>query len=304
MLGGADGKRGRWGQGRRLEFIDTRLCWLGRINRKELTEFFKISVPQASLDLSEYQALAPGNVVYDRTEKAYLAGAQFHPVLIDGSSGRYLAELYALSTGVISPDISFLGWVPHADVVRHPTRTVSSAVLRTVLRAIQDAGALNIHYQTMSRPEPTVRVITPRALAYDGYRWHVRAYCHLRQDFRDFVFARILSLSSAPAPTTELPADEEWDRELSVVLGPNPLLDDNRKRVLALDYGMTNDRLVVKTRQALAYYLLRRLGLEKPSDKPPQEQQIVLINREELQGFIKELRPPENSISSPSAPGS
>lgn len=292
MIGSNDGKRGRWGQARRLEFIDTRLCWSGRINRKELTEFFKISVPQASLDLSEYQALVPGNVVYDRTEKAYLASSEFRPALIDGSSARYLAELYALSTGVILPDISFLGWVPESDVVRHPTRTVSAGALHAVLHAIRESAALSIHYQTMTRPDPTVRVITPHALAYDGYRWHVRAFCHLRLDYRDFVFARILNLAPAPPPATEMPPDAEWDRELSVLIGPNPALDDNRKRVLALDYGMTNDRLVVKTRQALAYYLLRRLGLDKANDKPPEEQQIVLLNREELLPYLKELRKP------------
>lgn len=290
MLVHDDSKRGRWGQARRLEFIDSRLRWLGRINRKEITEFFKISVPQASLDLSEYQALAPGNVVYDRTEKAYLASTEFRPVLTDGSSGRYLAELYALSTGVISPDISFLGWTPDADVVRHPTRMVSAGALRTVLHAIHEHGALNIHYQTMTRPDPTVRAISPHALAYDGYRWHVRAYCHLRTDFRDFVFARILNIAPAAAPTSELPQDEEWERELSVVIGPNPALDDNRRRVLALDYGMTNDRLVVKTRQALAWYLLRRLGLDKASERSAEEQQVVLVNRDELVPFLKQLQ--------------
>jgi hypothetical protein len=290
MLTADDSKRGRWGQARRLEFIDSRLCWLGRINRKEITEFFKISVPQASLDLAEYQALAPKNVIYDRVEKAYLASSEFRPVLTDGSSNRYLAELYALSTGVISPDISFLGWVPDADVVRHPTRSVSPGALRTVLHSIRERGALGIHYQTMTRPEPTVRVISPKQLAYDGYRWHVRAYCHLRNDFRDFVFARILNLASAVAPTSELPPDEEWEREVSVIVGPNPALDDNRKRVLALDYGMTNDRLVVKARQALAYYLLRRLGLDTLVDKPAEEQQIVLLNRDELAPFLKQLR--------------
>jgi hypothetical protein len=304
MMDSSESKRGRWGQARRLEFIDTRLCWSGRINRKELTEFFKISVPQASLDLTEYQALVPGNVVYDRTEKAYLATSEFRPALIDGSSARYLAELYALSTGVISPDVSFLGWVPESDVVRHPTRTVSASALRTVLQAIHACAALSIHYQTMTRPDPTVRVITPRVLAYDGYRWHVRAYCHLRLDYRDFVFARILNLAPADTPSAPLPPDAEWERELSVVIGPNPALDDNRKRVLALDYGMTNDRLVVKTRQALAYYLLRRLGLDKANDKSPEEQQIVLLNREELMVHLKELRPTEVRSAAPPSPAS
>jgi hypothetical protein len=290
MLTDSDNRRGRWGQDRRLEFIDTRLTWLGRINRKELTEFFKISVPQASLDLAEYQARAPSNVIYDRNEKAYVATSDFQPILIDGGSARYLAELYALSTGVIGPDVSFLGWTPTADVVRHPTRMVSPSVLRSVAHAIRERESLSIHYQSMTRPEPTARVISPRAFAYDGFRWHLRAYCHLRDDFRDFVFARILNLAKASEQKSVPHVDVEWERELSIVIGPNPLLDDNRKRVLALDYGMANDRLVLKTRQALAFYLLRRLGLDKSMDQPPEEQQIVLLNREDLVPFLPQLQ--------------
>ena len=48
-------KVARWGQERRLEFIDFRLYWEGRINRSDLIDFFGISVPQASLDLAKYQ---------------------------------------------------------------------------------------------------------------------------------------------------------------------------------------------------------------------------------------------------------
>lgn len=62
-------RTGHWGQERRLEFIDFRLLWEGRLNRADITEFFRISVPQASLDLAKYQEIAPGNMVYDRTQK-------------------------------------------------------------------------------------------------------------------------------------------------------------------------------------------------------------------------------------------
>ena len=43
------GRQGaRWGQERRLEFIDYRLRWDGQINRSSLTDFFGISVPPVS----------------------------------------------------------------------------------------------------------------------------------------------------------------------------------------------------------------------------------------------------------------
>lgn len=283
-------RRGRWGQDRRLEFIDSRLYWNGRVNRSSLTEFFGISVPQASLDLTEYQRRAEHNTVYDRTEKAYVATPDFRPIFVDPTSGRYLAELYALTTGTIPSDISFLGDPPPTEIVKHPARLVPPDLLRSVLHAIRSTSTLEITYQSISRPEPSRRAISPRALAYDGYRWHVRAFCHLRQRFCDFVFARILDHSGpyAPEPTPEV--DHEWERILTIVIGPNPGLPPGPKRAIELDYGMTDGRLPIATRQCLAYYLLRRLGLHRPVDQmPPNEQQIVLLNREELAPFLPEL---------------
>ncbi|PZP63141.1 MAG: WYL domain-containing protein [Pseudoxanthomonas spadix] len=287
-------RRGRWGQERRLDFIDTRLYWEGRLNRTALTEFFGISVPQASLDLAEYQSRAPGNAIYDRNEKAYVALPDFKPAFIDGTSGRYLAELYALTSSVLRPDASFLSAVPTSDIVRHPTRQVSTALLRTVLRAIRNNSALEILYQTMTRPEPDRRIVSPHALAYDGYRWHIRAFCHTRRAFRDFVFARIIEHDGPlewPAVQDE---DIEWNTVLTVMLGPHPDLNQARRRVVELDYGMIEGKLEIKTRQSLAYYLLKRLGLDRPvSETAGHEQHVTLLNGEELARFIPALRPKE-----------
>jgi hypothetical protein len=285
-------RRGRWGQDRRLEFIDSRLYWDGRLNRSSLTDFFGISVPQASLDLAEYQVQAPLNTVYDRTEKAYVATSEFKPLLVDPTSGRYLAELYALTTSTIPADISFLGEPPTTAIVKHPTRLVSPELLRSVLHAIRSHSALEITYQSMSRPEPSRRAISPRALAYDGYRWHVRAYCHKRASFCDFVFARILDHSD-PIPSLPVPEkDSEWEHKITIEIGPNPGLAPGQRKAIELDYGMRNGRLAIETRQCLAYYLLRRLGLHRQTDGlPGNEQQVILLNREDLAPMIPELSP-------------
>lgn len=283
-------RRGRWGQDRRLEFIDSRLFWNGRVNRSSLTEFFGISIQQASLDLTEYQKRAEHNTVYDRNEKAYVATPNFKPILVDPTSGRYLAELYALSTKTIPADISFLGDPPATAIVKHPTRLVSPELLRAVLHAIHMKMALDITYQSMSSPDPSRRVISPRALAYDGYRWHVRAYCHKRERYCDFIFARILGYAD-PLPSHSVPhTDHEWERVLTVVIGPNPNLSPGPRKVIELDYEMIDGQRPIETRQCLAYYLLRRLGLHRSTDHlSGNEQQVVLLNREELAPFIPEL---------------
>ena len=76
----------RWSQKQRLEFIEFRLQWEGRVNRSDLINFFAISVPQASLDFAKYRELAPDNAVYDATEKTYIAGSSFAPVLVSNSA--------------------------------------------------------------------------------------------------------------------------------------------------------------------------------------------------------------------------
>ena len=90
----------RWGQERRLEFIDFRLRWEGRLNRGDLMAFFGISVPQASLDIAKYLELAPENAAYDRSGKVYMPTESFRPIYPTNEPSRFLDELLARATGV------------------------------------------------------------------------------------------------------------------------------------------------------------------------------------------------------------
>src|SRR4029079_1545530 len=89
----------RWGVERRLEFIEFRLFWEGGVNRADLIDTFGISVPQASKDLSLYQEQAPGNVVYDKSAKRYVASEGFKPLYLDSDPDAYFSRLRALTDG-------------------------------------------------------------------------------------------------------------------------------------------------------------------------------------------------------------
>lgn len=56
-----------------MNFIRDRLASDGWINRKHLQDAFRISMPQASMDLREYLKLHPRSMVYDMTLKRYRA---------------------------------------------------------------------------------------------------------------------------------------------------------------------------------------------------------------------------------------
>ncbi len=59
----------RWGVAQRLEFIEFRLFWEGRVNRSDLMEQFGLSVSQASANLNRYIGFAPDNMVYDKKQR-------------------------------------------------------------------------------------------------------------------------------------------------------------------------------------------------------------------------------------------
>jgi hypothetical protein len=278
-----------WSQDRRLKFIDFRLRWEGRINRTDLTQFFDISMPQASADLSKYAEAAPANLLYDGRAKAYLRTESFAPLYSRSASNTYLNELLTLEAGVMEPKSSFIGWRPELGVVPLPRRTVDGAVLSRLLQAIKDKRMVLVRYQGMVRPELTVRPISPHALAYDGSRWHVRAYCHLREKFQDFVIARLSELELGDPSDISLADDVQWNTVLTLVLAAHPKLAPQEKRSIQMDFGMEGGSVKFVCRQALLFYALRRLRLEHPEEPDPAAEQIILLNRSELQPYIDQL---------------
>jgi predicted DNA-binding transcriptional regulator YafY len=275
----------RWGQDRRLEFIDFRLQWDGRLNRSDVTDFFGISVPQASLDIARYLELRPGNMEYDRSSRVYLATSNFTPVFPVSHPSRYLNELLATATGVLPRDATFVGWWPSVGMSAVPARVPDVQVLVALLRAIRERVGLRIVYQSMSRTEPTSRAVTPHALAHDGFRWHVRAYCHDGRRFLDFVIGRILQVDGEEPPGPGGDEDAEWQTTVTLTLVANPLLSEAGRRVIELDYGMDNGQVNLSCRQALLFYTLKHLGLDAATVPGPEAQQIVLKNRDEVETF-------------------
>lgn len=276
----------RWGQDKRLEFIDFRLRWEGRFNRSSLTDFFGISVPQASLDIARYLELAPQNLAYDRSSRVYQITNTFQPMSRESEPQRYLNELLATANGVIASEASFIGWRPPVAYVPKPERGVDADTLAALLKAIREGKGVKFAYQSMSSPDPKSRIVSPHALAHDGFRWHVRAFCHSHLDFRDFVLGRILAVEGFEPAGNVASEDLEWNTVLKLILAPHPGLADGKRRVVELDYGMKEGEVTLECRQALLFYTLRRLGLNNPMATSPEAQQIVLKNRNELSHLL------------------
>src|SRR5204862_2308736 len=100
----------RWGVAQRLEFIEWRAYWTGRVNRKDLEDRFNISTPQASLDFKRYMEEAPNNIEYSPTEKTYVATDSFEPKYLKlETAARYLRPLEAIKIGAIDAANTWFG---------------------------------------------------------------------------------------------------------------------------------------------------------------------------------------------------
>lgn len=271
----------RWGVLQRLEFIEFRLFWEGHVNRSDLMKQFGLSVNQASADLNRYIGFAPDNMVYDKSARTYVRGPEYSAHFLKPDASRYLAQLRSLADDIMDSDDTWIARLPSYDAAPTPARGVNPITLRSVVAAIRRSEAIEVKYQSLSRPEPTWRWIAPHAIAFDGFRWHTRAFCKTDEVFKDFLLSRMIETRGVQDNEVTAATDKAWQEHITLEIGPHPALSETQKKVIALDYGMRGGKAKIKIRQALLYYALKRLGLDTdPSARKPREQQIVLINRD------------------------
>ena len=277
-----------WSQDRRLKFIDFRLRWDGKVNRRDLMDYFEISAPQASTDFSKYSDAAPNNLAYDTRQKTYLRGEKFESLYLRSAPQAYLNDLLAVKLSIVEPKSSFIGWLPEVGIAPTPTRTLDETALALILQAIRESRKLSLSYQGMTRPEPIEREISPHALGYDGFRWHVRAFCHLRNNYQDFVIGRMTNIALTTPSERTATDDSQWNNFLKLEIAPYPDLSAGAKKAIEMEYGMRGGYVVLECREALLFYALGRLGLHPRGDTETKAaaQQIVLRNRKELELYL------------------
>lgn len=282
----------KYGVETRFEFIEFRAYWHGRLNRADLIDQFGVSPTQASMDLKAYQELAPENLVYDGTDKTYRCAESFRARYMCVQADAYLTPLLEMRAGALHPAASWLRTIPPFHVSPNPARGVRPEVLRAVIHAVDYTLAIEVLYQSMSSPDPSWRWIEPHAYAFDGFRWHVRAFCAQDRLFKDFLLSRILEVCTEHQPhpaETRSNDDTEWRTEITLKIAPHPYLSDAQRRVIALDYGMDDQMCAtISVKTSMLYYALKRLGLDTdPAARRPQDQQIVLLNHDEVMAARK-----------------
>ncbi len=151
----------RWGVEQRLEFIEFRLFWEGQVDRGDLMDAFGVSVNQASTDLNRYIGMAPDNMVYDKSARAYIRGSTFDPMFLKPDASRYLSQLRSVADGILDRANAWIGQFP---ILRRRTNCPSGGECQDAAfggrsnPAIRgDRGQVPVTF----RPEPRWRWIAP-----------------------------------------------------------------------------------------------------------------------------------------------
>ncbi|MGN7998900.1 WYL domain-containing protein [Sphingomonas sp. 22176] len=273
----------RWGVRRRLEFIDFRLFWDSKVNRRDLAETFGISSQQASADIAQYSAMAPHNLVYDGASRAYVRTPEYRPALMAASSERYLLQLVAIENRWMRKEDTWFDEPPPIENVALLRKRTDSAILLRILEAINCNGQIEIQYKSITgSPEPR-RLIAPHALFHAIGRWYVRAWSAEHGDFRDYNLFRIDSAGAIKPTAADSALDYEWAHRVDLEISPNSALNETQRAAVAMEYGMTNNRLMVTVRLSQAFYVMTEHNLDvEPGVLVAGKQQLVLLNREEV----------------------
>ena len=181
----------------------------------------------------------------------------------------------------------WFSYIPAVGVAPEIGRDVRAEVLRRVLDAIRTRQALSVRYQSLTSSR--WRDIAPHAIAFDGHRWHARAWCCQRQEFRDFVLTRIERLGRLKPISFEPEHDLEWNGTAQLRLCPHPGLTEEQSQAIQRDYDMREGVREIEIRLSLAYYFIKRMNLDL-DDLEPARAQIRLVNLREVEAAIKDAR--------------
>ena len=249
--------------------IEQVALWEGRITTNTLQDAFGCSRATASPIIQSYLDACPENLMYCTKRRGYLPTEQFVPRYSTGTLEEY--------TQLKSPSVSEIPAYPMQMLQRRP----DPAIVRAILKAIDQKQRLDISYASFTSPEDGDRIISPHKLVNDGARWHVRAWCEKNQDFRDFVLSRIQAVYGTEGKATADASDDEgWNHLLTVTIEPDMRLTEAQQKLVALDYGMEQTstggyQRSYEVRRALLIYTLQNLRLDRPRERG-EAQQIML----------------------------
>ena len=269
----------------RLSYLELCLYWKGSVNRIDLRSKFEISVPQATQDFRSYLKLAPKNIIYDKNERAYIPIEKTFKFKFKQNRPENILNI--LTGNNNDKDCKNNKINDCVYNLKPYIKQFDPGILTKVTRAVlQDNKFLKIEYQSLQSSEPESRMIYPTSFGYFKGRYHIRAYCFSRNEYRDFVLSRIISVEYKDKVNKKVPDDIEANSTVAAIIKPHSKLSETQKKCIELEYGMKDGFACITVEKHKLIYLLDELNLVYPELEPPYTV-LELINREDITNNIE-----------------
>lgn len=271
----------------RYQLIELLAYWEGRVNAKDLEQYFNQSRQQSSADINSYKEKLPNNLYYDSSRKAYIPTSEFIPQYITAQPDDYLRWLH---TGQLHEVGAAVRHTSICEALVLPSRLIAPETMRGLVAAIRQQKRIDVDYVSLSNPNREGRTIAPHSFVNTGLRWHLRAWCEKSGEYRDFVLSRFRGIPELRDKTEHTAEnDQGWNTQVTIILQPDPRLSPPKRQVLENDYQMQNGLLHITTKGCLVQYLLREMQVStKMLDGTPEAQQLVCVNLADIKPWLFE----------------
>lgn len=260
--------------------IELLAWWEGKVQPSQLAMYWQCSRQHASNKLGEYRCEYPQGLDYDPACKTYFPTSDHLPVHITREANEYLNWLTGYSP-VMQQQLAT--WT-----LQPPPRNITPQLMRPLVQALREGRRVDVEYGSMRRPGRNGRIIAPHHLVKTSTRWHIRAWCEEKGGFLDFVLSRFHGvpdlLGKSDRSATE---DSDWNREVEIILAPDPRLSPEAQSIIKQDYGMENGQLTVRSRACMVNYTLQGLNLDtRKLEAQAEAQQIVIVNLNDIKPWL------------------
>lgn len=262
----------------RFRLIEAVSKWEGSLSNARLRDLTGLHTVQVSRLIAAYIEANPGHLEHDVSAKRYWWRG-------GNDGGSSLDEYLEL---IIDLHRQGREAAPFVHDVRLDFTALAPPLFAVLNEACSSTRAVQVEYRSMTNPHGLVRVIEPHALIHIGRRWHVRAWCRLRQRFSDFNLGRIRSAKLLDEPFERgVASDQGWNRTVKVRIAPHRGLTADQAEVVKAELLGGAAKRVVVVRSCLAAYVIQELraATDIGAQKPP-DYQIEVPNAAELKDIL------------------
>lgn len=276
----------------RLTMLKLLLIWEGRLNRGRLIDLFELGSNSASIWIREFREQHPDWLTWDTKTRSFHATSAAYKAW-RASEPRRFADATSLAQY-----LTLVG-LPYATTSADPGKggilaafpdlsTPSPQHFALISEAIRLGRAVQMTYRSMQNPAPHLRIISPHNLIRAGRRWHVRGYCHTRQDFRDYALGRIAGVKLLASQASKGEQDDKaWLTGVRVRLVAHPDLTPEQESLIRFEYFGNTAARVETCRGALVSYFIQdvRAATDVRKQLPP-DYQLAVDNIEEVKPWL------------------